>query len=80
VFGCPEAGATTTAPQQKLTKIFLLVHWENCNRWPPKAGIGEIVKFGSPFLVDIDREKCIIFKECGLKNVFLPTTNLFLKK
>jgi hypothetical protein len=23
---------------------------------PPKAGIGEILKFGLPFLVDMDRE------------------------
>ena len=22
------------------------------NGWPPKAGIGEIVKFGAPFLAD----------------------------
>jgi hypothetical protein len=27
------------------------------NGWPPKAGIGEIVKFGPLFLVDMDGEK-----------------------
>jgi hypothetical protein len=62
-------------------KNFLLVHWEN---WPEphlyrirKFAIGgpqkqEIVKFGPPFLVDIDRETFIIFKEYGLKNFFPP--------
>ena len=66
-FGCPMPGGSLA----KITIKFLLVHWANwpephflecqkiCNRWPPKAGIGETVKFGPPFLVDMDREKLL---------------------
>jgi hypothetical protein len=38
------------------------------------------VKFGAPFLVDIDREKFIIFKEYGLKHFFLPPPKLIFEK
>jgi hypothetical protein len=36
----------------------------------PKAGIGQIVKFGPPFLVDIDRENFVIFKEYWFEKFF----------
>ena len=42
-----------------LGKYILLVRQQICNGWPPKAGIGEIVKFGPPLFVDMDREKCL---------------------
>ena len=72
-FGCPEAGGPMPGGSlAKITIKFLLVHWANwpepnflecqkiCNRWPPKAGIGETVKFGPPFLVDMDRENFFV--------------------
>ena len=59
--GTPGRGAA------KMTIKCLLVYWkiglslsyrgpENLQRWLPKAGIGEIVKFGPLFLVDMDGE------------------------
>jgi hypothetical protein len=38
---------------------------------PSKAGIGEIVKFGPPFLVDMDRESFCDFFTCHSPEIFL---------
>jgi hypothetical protein len=63
VFGCPEAGARAHAwggggknghkmfasTLGKLARASVIEGREICNGWPPKAGIGEIVKFGPLF-------------------------------
>ena len=38
----------------KLARASVMEGQKICNGWPPNAGIGEIVKFGRPFLVDMD--------------------------
>jgi hypothetical protein len=42
----------------KLAQSSVIEGQKICNVWPPKAGIVEIVKFGPPLLVDVNREKC----------------------
>jgi hypothetical protein len=41
----------------KLARASVIEGQKICNGWLPKAGIGEIVNFRPPFLVDMDREK-----------------------
>jgi hypothetical protein len=55
--GPPRLGAPSKNDHKIFSPSFSYRGPEKLQRWPPKAGIGEIVKFEPPFLVDMDGEK-----------------------